>query len=187
MAGPLETAAEHGIERHWKLFFVEGVALVVLGIAALILPAVATLAVAILFGWILLLAGAFGLVSTLMSRGAPGFWWSLLSSIVSLVAGVLLFGWPGGGALSLTLILTGFLVADGLLTIMLSLEYRSALQGRWVGLLINGIIDLILAGIIFVGWPGSGAWAIGIIVGVDMLFGGSSLIALALAGRSAKA
>jgi uncharacterized membrane protein HdeD (DUF308 family) len=100
------------------------------------------------------------------------------------VAGVLLFGWPAGGALPLTLILTGFLVADGLVTIMLAFDYRRASHGRWVGLMINGVIDLILAAIIFVALPQSAAWAIGIIVGVDMLFGGSSLIALALAARN---
>lgn len=176
--------AEHTMARHWQLFFVEGVALVVLGIAALILPPLATIAVAILFGWILLLGGIFGLVTTIIGRHAPGFWWALLSSIVAIIAGVLLFGWPAGGALPLTVVLTGFLFADGLLTIMLALEYRRASHGRWAGLMINGVIDLILAAIIFVALPESAAWAIGIIVGVDMLFGGSSLIALSLSSRN---
>jgi uncharacterized membrane protein HdeD (DUF308 family) len=179
-----EKVAEHTMARHWQLFFVEGVVLVVLGIAALALPPLATIAVAVLFGWVLLLSGVFGLVTTIIGRHAPGFWWSLLSSIVAIVAGVLLFGWPAGGALSLTLILTGFLTADGIVTIMLALDYRSASHGRWVGLLFNGVIDLVLAAIIFVALPQSAAWAIGIIVGVDMLFGGSSLIALALAARN---
>jgi uncharacterized membrane protein HdeD (DUF308 family) len=177
-------SAEHTMERHWQLFFVEGVVLVVLGLGALILPPLATIAVAVLFGWILILAGGFGLITTIIGRHAPGFIWSLLSSLIAIVAGVLLFGWPAGGALPLTVILTGFLVADGFMTIMLALEYRKASHGRWAGLLINGVIDLILAAIIFVALPQSAAWAIGIIVGVDMLFGGSSLIALALAARN---
>jgi uncharacterized membrane protein HdeD (DUF308 family) len=180
----VDVIAEHTMARHWKLFFFEGVVLVVLGIAALILPPLATIAVAILFGWILLLGGIFGLVTTFVGRHAPGFWWSLLSSIIAIAAGILLFGWPAGGAFSLTLVLTGFLIADGLVTIMLALDYRRASHGRWVGLMINGVIDLILAAIIFVALPQSAAWAIGIIVGVDMLFGGSSLIALSLAARN---
>ena len=183
----IDKIAENSVQRHWRMFFFEGVVLVILGIGALILPPLATIAVAILFGWVLLLAGIFGLVTTLTARQAPGFWWALISSVVSIVAGVLLFGWPAGGALSLTLILTGFLTADGIVTIMLALDYRRASHGRWIGLLINGVIDLILAAIIFVALPQSAAWAIGIIVGVDMLFGGSSLIALALAARNAKA
>ncbi|MBS0274554.1 MAG: DUF308 domain-containing protein [Proteobacteria bacterium] len=179
--------AEHRFEAHWRMFFFEGVVLVVLGIVALVLPPLASIAVAILFGWVLLLGGAFGLVSTLVGRQAPGFWWSILSSLVAIVAGVLLFGWPAGGALSLTVILTGFLAADGILTIMLSLQYRRALHRRWFWLMLNGVIDLVLAAIIFAGLPASAAWAIGIIVGVDMLFGGSSLIAISLAARNARA
>ena len=176
--------AEHTFEAHWQLFLFEGVALIALGLAALALPPLASIAVAILFGWVLLLGGAFGLITTIMARHAPGFWWALLSSLVSIVAGVLLFGWPAGGVLPLTLILTGFLAADGLLTIMLALDYRRALHGRWPWLLVNGVIDLILAAIIFVGLPQSALWAIGIIVGVDLLFGGSSLVAMSLAARN---
>lgn len=181
----LPMKAEHSFERHWRLFLVEGVVLALLGIVAIVLPPLASLFVAIFFGWLLFIGGAFGLVTTLIGRHAPGFWWSLLSSLVAIVAGVLLFGWPGGGVLSLTVVLTAFLFADGVLTILLSLEYRRALHGRWAWLLLNGIIDLLLAAVIFLGLPGSAAWAIGIIVGVDMLFGGASLIAMSLAARAA--
>jgi len=177
--------AEHSFEQHWRLFLVEGIVLTLLGVVAIVLPPLASLFVAIFFGWLLFIGGVFGLVTTLIGRHAPGFWWSLLSSIVAIIAGVLLFGWPGGGVLSLTVVLTAFLFADGVLTILLSLEYRRALHGRWTWLLLNGIIDLLLAAIIFVGLPGSAAWAIGIIVGVDMLFGGASLIAMSLAARAA--
>ncbi|HEY2032393.1 MAG TPA: HdeD family acid-resistance protein [Rhizomicrobium sp.] len=180
----LPLKAENTFAAHWRMFFFEGVVLVVLGIIALILPPLASIAVAILFGWLLFIGGVFGLITTLMGRHAPGFWWALLSSLVAIVAGVLLFGWPAGGALSLTVILTGFLAADGILTIMLALDYRRALHERWMWLMVNGVIDLILAGLIFVGLPESAAWAIGIIVGVDLLFGGSSLIAMSLASRN---
>lgn len=181
----LPLKAEHTFQAHWQLFLFEGVVLVVLGIVALILPPLASIAVAILFGWLLFIGGVFGLITTLIGRHAPGFWWAILSSLVAIVAGVLLFGWPAGGALSLTLVLTAFLAADGILTIMLALDYRRALHGRWHWLLVNGVIDLFLAVVIFIGLPASAAWAIGIIVGVDMLFGGSSLIAMSLAARSA--
>jgi uncharacterized membrane protein HdeD (DUF308 family) len=181
----LPVKAEHTFEAHWRLFLFEGVVLTVLGVIALVLPPLASIAVAILFGWVLFLGGVFGLITTVIGRHAPGFWWAILSSLVAIVAGILLFGWPAGGVLSLTVVLTGFLFADGILTIMLSLEYRRALHGRWMWLMVNGVIDLLLAAIIFIGLPASAAWAIGIIVGVDMLFGGSSLIAMALAARAA--
>jgi uncharacterized membrane protein HdeD (DUF308 family) len=180
----LPAGGEHTVEAHWRIFLAEGIGLIVLGIGALILPPLASIGVAILLGWLLLLGGIFGFVTTIVGRHAPGFLWSLLSSIIAIVAGFLLFGWPAAGALSLTLILTVFLAADGIVTIMIALDYRRALHGRWGWLLVNGALDLILAAIIFVTLPASALWAIGIIVGIDLLFGGSSLVALSLAARS---
>ena len=174
---------EHTVEAHWRFFLAEGIGLIVLGLGALILPPLASIGVAILLGWLLLLGGVFGLVTSIVGRHAPGFVWSLLSSIIAIVAGVLLFGWPAAGALSLTLVLTAFLTADGVVTIMIALDYRRALHDRWVWLLVNGVLDLILATIIFIALPASALWAIGIIVGIDLVFGGSSLVALSLAAR----
>src|SRR5512146_3110863 len=181
----LPLRAEHTFQAHWQLFLFAGVVLMALGIAALILPPLASIAVAILFGWLLFIGGVFGLITTVIGRHAPGFWWAILSSLVAIIGGVLLFGWPAGGVLSLTLVLTAFLATDGILTILLALDYRRALHDRWGWLVVNGVIDLILAVIIFIGLPQSAAWAIGIIVGVDLLFGGASLIAMSLASHSA--
>jgi uncharacterized membrane protein HdeD (DUF308 family) len=180
----LSIGAEHTLEAHWQLFLAEGTGLIALGIGALILPPLASIGIAILLGWLLLLGGVFGLVTTAIGRHAPGFWWSLLSSIIAIVAGVLLFGWPALGALSLTLILTIFLATDGFVTIMIALEYRRAMHGRWGWLMVNGALDLILAAIIVLALPASALWAVGIIIGIDLLFGGSSLVALSLAARS---
>ncbi len=180
----LSSGAEHTLEAHWRLFLAEGIGLIVLGIAALILPSLASIGVALVLGWLLLFGGAFGLLTTAIGRHAPGVWWSLLSSLGAMTAGALLFGWPAIGALSLTLILTVFLAADGVFTIMMALAYRRALHHRWGWLLVNGALDLFLAAIIAVALPASALWAVGIIVGVDLLFGGASLVALSLAARS---
>jgi uncharacterized membrane protein HdeD (DUF308 family) len=66
---------------------------------------------------------------------------------------------------------------------MYAIEHRSQLTGRWGWMLVSGIVDLILAVIIFAGLPESATWAIGLLVGINMLFGGSALIAIALAAR----
>jgi len=179
----LQIRFEHSLEAHWRLFLFEGIGLIALGIAALILPPLASIGIAIIIGWLLVFGGAFGLLTTIVGRHAPGFRWSLASSLIAIVAGVLLFGWPANGALSLTLILTVFLAADGLFTIMIAFAYRRALHDRWGWLLVNGALDLLLAAIIFAALPASALWAIGIIVGIDLVFGGSSLIALSLAAH----
>ena len=119
----IQTSLANSLHAHWRLFLVEGVVLSILGILAIVVPPVATIAVEILIGWLLLISGIVGLIATLRMRAAPGFWWSLLSAILGIVAGVVLLRWPLSGALSLTLILTAFLTIEGVLSIFHALEH----------------------------------------------------------------
>ena len=166
------------------MFLVEGILLVILGLAAIIVPVVATLAVAILIGWLFLISGGVGLATTLYMRGAPGFWWALLSALIGIAAGIVLLLYPISGALSLTLVLIAFFVVEGIASIMYALEHRNQLTGRCGWMLVSGVVDLILAVIIFIGLPGTAAWALGLLVGINLLFGGSAMIGIALAARS---
>jgi uncharacterized membrane protein HdeD (DUF308 family) len=181
----IQTELTTSLRFHWKLFLIEGIVLVILGLAAVMLPLIATLATAILVGWVFLLSGIIGLAATFRMRHAPGFWWSLLSGIIGVVAGIVLLRWPLSGALSLTLVLTMFLVLEGVVSIMFALEHKRELSGRWGMMLLSGLVDLLLAGMIFAGLPGTAAWAIGLLVGINMIFGGSALIAMALHARDA--
>src|SRR5262249_25728050 len=136
------------IREHWKLFLIEGIILMVLGAGAILIPVLASLAVAIFLGWVFLIGGAVGAVTTLMNRHAPGFWWSLVSAIVTLIAGLVLVAWPIGGVISLTMVLAAYLVADGIASMLFAYEHRGQLTGRWGWLFFNGVIDLFMAGII---------------------------------------
>ena len=181
--GPLPSNLANSLNAHWRLFLAEGIILFILGLLAIIVPPIATIAVEVLVGWLLLMSGIVGLVATIRMRGAPGFGWSLVSAILGIVAGVVLLAWPLSGALSLTMILTGFLVLEGVISIFYALEHRRELSGRWGVMVFSGIVDLLLAGIIFAGLPGTAAWAIGLLVGVNLVFGGSAMIAMALHAR----
>jgi uncharacterized membrane protein HdeD (DUF308 family) len=172
------------VREHWKLFLFEGIVLVVLGLLAILIPPLATLAVAILIGWLFLISGGVGLVTTLMARHAPGFWWSLLSAILAIVVGLVLLIWPGGGVISLTLLLIVFFIIEGVASIMFALEHKNELSGRWGWMLASGVVDLILAGLIFIGLPSTAAWALGLLVGINLLFGGSAMIGMALYART---
>ena len=171
---------------HWRLFLIEGIVLVALGSAAILLPGIASLTVALFLGWLFLLGGIVGLVATVVGRRAPGFWWSLVSAIVSVIAGCYLVFWPVGGTISLTFVLAVFLIVDGALTIFFAIDHRRQLSRRWGFLLANGVLDILLAGVIVLALPTSAVWALGLIVGIDLVFGGWSLIAMALAARSSK-
>jgi uncharacterized membrane protein HdeD (DUF308 family) len=181
----LQDRIRAAIQLHWKAFLIEGILLVVLGLAAIIVPALAGLAVTILLGWLFLVAGVVGLAMTFWARQMPGFWWSLLSALLAAGAGIVLLARPAQGTLTLTIIVGAYFLAEGVFTIMYALEHRRELSERWGWLLASGAVDLILAGIIIAGLPGSALWAIGLLVGIDMAFGGVSLIGMALAARDA--
>ena len=188
MTNPSFDAARDAVTRtvreHWKLFLIEGIILVILGLFAVALPLLAGLAVTILFGWLFLISGAVGLVTTFAMRQAPGFWWSLISAVLGIVVGVLLLVQPGVGLVSLTYVLIAFFIVEGVVTIMFALEHRRQLTGRWGWMLTSGVVDLFLALTILAGLPGSVGWALGLIVGINMVFGGASMIGMALSARS---
>ena len=104
---------------------------------------------------------------------------------LGIAAGIILLRWPLSGAVSLTLILTVFLVLEGVVSIMYALEHKRELSGRWGGMLFSGVVDLILAAMIFAGFPATASWAIGLLVGINLVFGGSAVIAMALHARDA--
>jgi uncharacterized membrane protein HdeD (DUF308 family) len=101
------------LHAHWLLFLVEGLVLLVLGVAAIVLPPIATIAVESIIGWLLLISGIVGLITSFRMRRVAGFWWSLLSAILEIAAGTVLLRWPLSGALSLTVFLTAFFVFEG--------------------------------------------------------------------------
>jgi uncharacterized membrane protein HdeD (DUF308 family) len=179
----IQSAMATSLREHWVLFLVEGIILVILGLAAIVVPPIATLAVELLFGWLFLISGIAGLITTFLMRQAPGFWWSLVSAILGTAAGIVLLLWPLSGIVTLTLVLIVFFTIEGVASIMFALEHKAELSGRWGWMLASGIIDLILAVIILAGLPGTAALALGLLVGINMLFGGSALIGMALHAR----
>ena len=178
-----EASIAGAIHAHWKLFLIEGIILVLLGIAAIVVPPIATLAFTLIIGWLFLISGVVGLVTTFMMRNAPGFWWALISAVIGIAAGVVLLLWPISGTISLTLVLIAFFVVEGIVSIMYAIEHRGQASARWGWMLVSGIVDLVLAAIIFLGLPGTALWALGLLVGINLLFGGTALIAMALHAR----
>jgi uncharacterized membrane protein HdeD (DUF308 family) len=170
---------------HWSLFLTEGILLCVLGFGAIVVPPIAGLATDIFLGWLFLVAGVVGVYFTLRAKPAPGFGWSLLSAVAALIAGALLLWNPLQGMATLTFVLVAYFIVDGAAIIFLAIAHRRELSGKWEWMLLNGVTDLVLAGIIISGFPGTLVWALGLLVGIDLLFGGATLIAMALAARNA--
>jgi uncharacterized membrane protein HdeD (DUF308 family) len=179
----LQTRMSAAVREHWKAFLIEGIVLVVLGLAAMIVPPLASLAVTIVLGWLFLFSGAAGLVVTFWARKMPGFWWSLFSAALAVAAGIVVLARPVQGTLTLTIVVGAYFLAEGVATIMYALEHKKELSERWGWLLTAGIMDILVACFIIAGLPGSALWALGLLVGINMLFGGATLIGMALAAR----
>lgn len=180
----ISAAIRKSIHDHWGLFLAEGIVLSLLGLAAIIVPPLAGLAATIFLGWVFVVAGFVGLLFTLRARRAPGFGWALLSAVVALVAGAILLWDPLRGLVTLTFVLTAFFIVDGVVIIAYAIAHRRELSGKWEWMMVNGILDLLLAAIVISGWPGTLAWALGLLLGIDLVFGGASLIAMALKARA---
>ncbi|SHN87210.1 HdeD family acid-resistance protein [Bradyrhizobium erythrophlei] len=181
----LPTKMRDAVREHWKALLIEGILLSIFGLAAIVVPPAASLAVTILLGWLFLISGIAGLALTFWARELPGFWWSLISAALAVLAGLILLAQPAQGTLTLTIVVGAYFLAEGVATIMYALEHRRELSGRWSWMLIAGLMDILIAAIIITGLPGSALWAIGLLVGINLLFGGATLIGVALAARNA--
>src|ERR1700736_4518937 len=181
----LQSEMSATVKAHWKAFLFEGILLAVLGLAAMVVPPLASLAVTIFLGWMFLISGIGGLIVTFWARNMPGFWWSLISAALAVFAGGVLLARPVQGVLTLTIVVGAYFLAEGVTTIMYALEHRKELSGRWSWLLVAGLMDIVIAFFIIAGLPGSAEWAIGLLVGINLLFGGATLIGMALAARNA--
>ena len=181
----LQSRMSAAVRQHWRAFLFEGILLVVLGLAAMIVPPLASLAVTIFLGWMFLISGVAGLGLTLWARHVPGFWWSLLSAALAIVAGIVLLAQPVQGTLTLTIVVGAYFLAEGVTSIMYALQHRRELSERWNWMLFAGLMDILIAVMIIAGLPGSALWAVGLLVGINLLFGGISLIGMALAARNA--
>ena len=105
-------------------------------------------------------------------------------ALPGVLAGMVLLARPMQGVLTLTIVTGAYFVAEGIATIMYALEHRRELSGRWSWLLIAGLMDILVAFFIIAGLPESAGWAIGLLVGLNLMFGGATLIGMALAARN---
>jgi uncharacterized membrane protein HdeD (DUF308 family) len=173
------------IRKHSTWFIVYGVLMVLLGLFSIALPGVATVAVTLTIGWLLLIGGGVGLFAG--GRSAPDFWWNLFTTIIYILAGLLVLTRPIASVLTLTIVLAAYLFAGGVMRILLAVHYRTRIPKAWGWVLISGIVDIALAAIIMMGLPGNAVWVLGLLVGINMLMMGFAIVMAAVAVRKAAA
>jgi uncharacterized membrane protein HdeD (DUF308 family) len=180
----MQRAVKDTVHLHWQIFLAQGVIMVILGVLAVIWPQISTIAVDVYVGWLFLLSGVVGLAMMFLAQNVPAFLWSLLTAALSLFVGILLLWHPTEGAVSLTLVLIALFIVEGIFQIAASLSYREVFPDSWGWMLASGIADLILAALIIKGWPSTATWALGLIVGINLITSGLAITMVAFAGRS---
>jgi len=155
--------------------------MIVAGLLAIVLPPTAAIAVTLLVGWLLLFSGMAHLIFAWQAFSAWGVVWELLVGVVYIVAGGYVLMHPVAGMEVLTLALAIYLFVEAILEFVLSFQLRPMPGSGW--LLVDGIVTLILAIMIWRTWPFSSAWALGTLVGISILFSGISRLVLSLSAR----
>lgn len=157
---------------------IEGVALIVLGLLAILIPVFAGAAFGLALGILLTVAGIVGLIATFQGRRHQHQGWSLASSLLALIAGLLIVFMPVLGADVVALILAFYLLLDGIAQIGLALDHRKRGDRAFGWLLAVGILDVLLALLIVILSPSGKAALIGFIIGLDLVLAGAAMLAL---------
>ena len=181
---PLVAELRHelnALRGNWFWFVMLGIALVVLGAIALGSVMIASLATAVAIGMLIFLGGVAETLGAFWCRGWSGFFFHLLSGVLSIVIGVIFLRAPVGALLALTLLVASFLMVGGIFKIVAAVSYRFA---AWGWPLVSGIVDLILGVLIWQEWPASALWVIGLFVGINLVFRGFNWIGLGLSLRA---
>ena len=169
----LETDIAQRIAEHKQWYMIQGIVFIVAGILAIIIPAATAVGFGIVIGALLLVSG---IIQGVASFRSGLHWWSLLSALLSIVVGVLMLVNPVVGAVALATILAIFLLLEGITEIFLAFQFRSVRNWGWLAF--SGVVSLVLALIVFAGWPGTSIVLLGVIIGVNFVLYGTSLLAL---------
>lgn len=171
------------VRKHWWLFMVLGILLVLGGIVAVACPFVSSLAAVMVLGIILIVAGIFTIIGAFWAGKWSALLLQLLVGVLYVVAGMAIRDTPVESTALLTMFIAAFFIVVGIFRIVVSLVERFP---QWGWALVNGVITLLAGLIIYDTYPFSALWVIGLLVGLELIFGGWTWIMLSLVMRDKK-
>lgn len=181
---PMMIAQEREVlHKHWPWFLALGIGMAVLGTLAIGASCIVTVTVTVtwLFGFMLLAGGIAEIITSFSAGRWSGTLLHLLVGVLYFVVGLMIIEQPAERAIQITLIIAIFLIISGVIRVVTALVEQFS---GWGWVLLNGGVTLLLGLLIMKQWPLSGLWAIGMFVGIDLIFNGWAWIMLALASRS---
>jgi uncharacterized membrane protein HdeD (DUF308 family) len=177
----LDPEVREGLARTWKILRALGIVAICVGVVAIILPEIFALGVAIFIGIVLVVVSAVLAAAAFAAHGVGSFLARLAWAILTLVVGLWLILEPHNGTVSLTLVLGIYFLLMGLTRIAVAFLGRGQANAGWIGL--SGLCGLIIGILVLAKFPSSADWAIGLLVGIDLIFAGWTLISVASVGR----
>ncbi len=157
-------------------FLGAGIIMILLGAAAITVPLAASIAVEVIFGWIIALSGVVKIVHSFRALSTGRCALRLIGGILYLIVGIMFLKYPLSGVLTITLLLAILFALEGAIKIVVSLQLKPVFSWKW--LLASGIAAIVLAVILSSGFPGEAAWMLGILIGVNLLFSGMTMVIL---------
>jgi len=180
---PSQTRLKQDIHAHRGLFTALGVALIILGVLSFIATFAFTMAAVLTLGILLVIGGIVQIVEAVRGRTHGNTALTVAAGLLYIIAGALFLYHPVVAAMSLTLVLSVFLVVVGIVRVFHAFSHRNFENWGWWAA--SGILDIVLGGIIWAHWPVSGLWVLGLFIGIDMIFSGATWIAIANSNRRA--
>ena len=176
-----ETIAQR-VRDSWGWFVGLGAILVLGGMVIIAAPLAASVAVTLFIAAVLVIGGAVQIYQSFKMAGWAGFLWSLITGIIALAGGVIIYTNPLAGTLALTLVVAAVFMVQGVSQMIFALRLRP--HAGWIWVLVAGIVSLIAGVMIWAELPSSAEWALGLMAGISLLFNGWSYVAIGLAARS---
>lgn len=177
----LDPEVREGLGQSWKALMTVGVCAIVLGCVAILVPAVAAVGTAIFIGWLLLVVGAVLVAAAFSAHSVGTFFLRMLWAVLTVIVGIWLIVEPHNGTLTLTFVLGVYFLFMGLTRTTIAFIARGQPNAGWVGL--SGVCGLLIGILILAKFPSSADWAIGLLVGIDLIFAGWTLTSVALLGK----
>ncbi|MFC4360317.1 HdeD family acid-resistance protein [Halobium salinum] len=170
------------LQSNWRMFLVAGVVIAAFGVFAMLSPLLTGISIALLVGLLLVGSAVLHFVGAFRGQGWRGFVWQVVLGVVTLIAGGAVLLNPAFGLATLTLLVIGYLLATGVVEVVMGLQLRG--EKYWVWTVASGVVGIALAAMLWLGFPTTALWAVGVLFGANLLVTGTSMVALALGARS---
>jgi uncharacterized membrane protein HdeD (DUF308 family) len=173
----LRDALRRSVKKHAWLFIVQGVVMVLAGLAAIAFPLFSAIAVVVFLGWMLIISGVAQGITLITAKEAPHFWLQLISLALSCVVGLMMVSRPEAGLLALTLLIIVYFLVEGMAKVVFALTVRPLPNWTWV--LASGLVSVILSIYLWASMPLTAAWLLGLLLGFSLISQGAALAYMA--------